>query len=181
MYNKRRGFTLIEILVVISIIAILLTIAATSFSSVRVDARDRVRVAEIEQALLALRLYAAQYDTFHVSNSGHLDGGAGWLTYQGSGGYNQSVSGELVERGFLGKSIQDPLIDTDSTWGPGGHAGYQIWYVNDNPSSGVCVLARLENPTESQLATLDNIALSAGTLAFARDTYNLNYGLCVQQ
>jgi len=181
MYSKRHGFTLIEILVVISILAILLAIVTTSFSSVRVDARDKIRVAEVEQAILALRLYAAQYDTFHVANSGHLDGGAGWLTYQGSGGYNQSVSGQLVEGGFLGKPIQDPLIPTDETWGPGGYAGYQIWYVNDNPLVGACVMARLENPTESQLATLDNLALSAGTLAFARDTYNLNYGLCVQQ
>jgi prepilin-type N-terminal cleavage/methylation domain-containing protein len=59
--NKtRRAFTLVELLVVISIIGLLSTIATVSLTSARLKARDGKRQADVKQIITAMQLY---YDT----------------------------------------------------------------------------------------------------------------------
>jgi prepilin-type N-terminal cleavage/methylation domain-containing protein len=55
--SSERGFSLIELLVVISIIGILTTIVLASLSQARARGRDARRVADIRQLQLALELY----------------------------------------------------------------------------------------------------------------------------
>ncbi len=57
MYSKRLGFTLIEILVVISILAILLSIVAFSGSEARSTANATVADQDVQQIGLAMQLY----------------------------------------------------------------------------------------------------------------------------
>jgi len=54
------GFTLIEILVVISIIGVLTAMVTISTGDVRANARDKARVSDLAQIQFALRLYAEQ-------------------------------------------------------------------------------------------------------------------------
>lgn len=53
----RRGFTLVELIVTIAIIAVLTTIAVVSFNSSRAKARDVARVSSVNQVMAALQLY----------------------------------------------------------------------------------------------------------------------------
>lgn len=55
--EKIKGFTLVELLVVISIIGFLATLAVTSLGSGRLKARDARRIANIKQIQTALELY----------------------------------------------------------------------------------------------------------------------------
>lgn len=55
-----RGFTLIEVLVVISIIAILSAILFASFDTAREDSRNKALRSELKEVQLALELYKAQ-------------------------------------------------------------------------------------------------------------------------
>jgi prepilin-type N-terminal cleavage/methylation domain-containing protein len=57
---SRRAFTLVELLVVISIIGLLSTIAIVSLNSARTKSRDTKRIADIKQIITAMQLY---YDT----------------------------------------------------------------------------------------------------------------------
>ena len=57
---SRRAFTLVELLVVISIIGLLSSIAVVSMTSARSKARDGKRQADIKQIITAMQLY---YDT----------------------------------------------------------------------------------------------------------------------
>ena len=57
---SKRGFTLIEVLVVISIIAILSAILFASFGSAREDARNKALRSELKEVQLALELYRSQ-------------------------------------------------------------------------------------------------------------------------
>ena len=56
-FSLKRGFTLVELMVVISIIAVLSSITLVAVSSTRQTARDGYRLAQIRQVKTALELY----------------------------------------------------------------------------------------------------------------------------
>lgn len=73
MFNfkkNKKGFTLVELLVVISIIGILSSLATVSVNIARVRARDAKRKADISQVRLALYLYYD--DNLEYPNTGSL-------------------------------------------------------------------------------------------------------------
>lgn len=53
----RRGFTLVELLVVTSIIAVLSTIGITTYQEIQSKARDSVRKQDLNTLAIALELY----------------------------------------------------------------------------------------------------------------------------
>ncbi len=56
-YMKNKGFTLTELLISISIIAILVTVAIASYNSVNKQSRDTRRKSDLEQIRSALEMY----------------------------------------------------------------------------------------------------------------------------
>jgi len=60
--DKRRGFTLIELLVVIAIIALLMAILIPALAKAREQARRQTCATRIRQHLIALNLYADDYN-----------------------------------------------------------------------------------------------------------------------
>ncbi|MBI5620310.1 prepilin-type N-terminal cleavage/methylation domain-containing protein [Candidatus Gottesmanbacteria bacterium] len=65
---KHRGFTLIEVLVAVTIIAILISIGVVSYGSVNKRSRDAKRKGDVEQLRSALEMYRA--DTGYYPNTG---------------------------------------------------------------------------------------------------------------
>lgn len=61
---KIRGFTLIEVLVVISLVGILMAISLTAFYSTRKSARDAKRKADLEQIRSALEMYRSDVGAY---------------------------------------------------------------------------------------------------------------------
>lgn len=88
----RRGFTLIELMVVMAIIAVLLTIAAPRYFS----HLDRAREATLRQTLAVVR---DAIDKFHGDTSNYPD----------------SID-ELVARRYLRAAPVDPITDSAQTW-----------------------------------------------------------------
>lgn len=76
---KRRGFTLIELLVVIAIIAILAAILFTVFAQARAKARQASCQSNLKQVVLALLMYAQDYDETIPGARLPLDGWTGAL------------------------------------------------------------------------------------------------------
>lgn len=72
--NELKGFTLIEILVVISIIGMLSLIIFASFDESRKKARDTTRISDIQQLGAALHLYGATYGHYPSSSDGACTG-----------------------------------------------------------------------------------------------------------
>lgn len=60
----RKGFTLIEVLVAATIIAILISIGVVSYASVNKRSRDAKRKSDIEQLRSALEMYRADNDSY---------------------------------------------------------------------------------------------------------------------
>ena len=69
---KLRGFTLIEILVVISIIGILATVGLANFMPSLAKGRDAQRLDDARKVIAALEQYKADYGTYPVV--------VGWVT-----------------------------------------------------------------------------------------------------
>ena len=61
--SNKTGFTLLEILVVVSIIAIMTAVGYQGLNSNRDNAADKALMVEFEQVQVALELYKAQNDT----------------------------------------------------------------------------------------------------------------------
>jgi general secretion pathway protein G len=88
----RRGFTLIELMVVMAIIAVLLTIAAPRYF----NHLDRAKEATLRQTLAVVR---DAIDKFHGDTSNYPD----------------SID-ELVAKRYLRAVPVDPLTDSAQTW-----------------------------------------------------------------
>jgi len=74
MRRTRTGFTLIELLVVIAIIAILAAILFPVFSRAREKARQTNCLSNTKQLMLAVTMYATDYDETNVSQWYDADG-----------------------------------------------------------------------------------------------------------
>lgn len=91
-YPRKKGFTLVELLVVLAILALLLTLAVPRyFKNV-----ERAKEATLRQDLNTIR---DGIDKF----------------YADSGKYPKSLD-ELVERQYINKIPIDPITESTSTW-----------------------------------------------------------------
>jgi prepilin-type N-terminal cleavage/methylation domain-containing protein len=63
-HPRTGGFTLIEMLVVIAIIAILSAILYTNFSNAKKQARDKIRQSQLQELQVALELYKSKYGRY---------------------------------------------------------------------------------------------------------------------
>ena len=90
--KPRRGFTLIELMVVMAIIAVLLTIAAPRYF----QHLDRAREATLRQTLAVVR---DAIDKFHGD----------------TGKYPETID-ELVSKRYLRAVPLDPITDSAETW-----------------------------------------------------------------
>lgn len=90
--NVKRGFTLVELLVVITIIALLLTIAVPRYFG----GVDRAKEAVLQEDLATMR---ESLDKF----------------YADTGKYPATLE-ELVNRRYMRKIPVDPITDSSETW-----------------------------------------------------------------
>ncbi len=64
MKRKKIGFTMIELLVSATIIAVLSAIGLVSFRSANMKARNGKRMADLQQVRAALEIYRSDYPTY---------------------------------------------------------------------------------------------------------------------
>src|SRR5437660_1368946 len=70
--KTEEGFTLIELMVVVLIIAILLAIAIPSFLGARKSAQDRAQQSNLRSVLTAEKTYAVDHDGAYSSDTATL-------------------------------------------------------------------------------------------------------------
>jgi len=97
--RKTAGFTLTELLVVLTIIGLLITAALASLSSARARARDSRRVGEVNTLTKALALYLSIRDQY-PQTGGALPG----VVVNGT----DTVSNDLAEISLLQGNLIDP-------------------------------------------------------------------------
>ena len=76
---KQRGFTFIEILVSVTIIAVLIAIGVASYASVNRRARDAKRKSDLEQVRSALEQYRADIGSYPTSGWSLSSSNPDWI------------------------------------------------------------------------------------------------------
>lgn len=71
MKKKKNGFSLVELIVVITIIAVITAVGVISFSGTNKKSRDSRRMADLEKIRMALEIYR-QENGIYPSNSSSL-------------------------------------------------------------------------------------------------------------
>lgn len=105
----KRGFTLVEIIVVVAIISLLSSVVIFSVSDARKQSRDKLRLADIEQLELNFKLYREAHNGLPSYDNG-IELGVG-----------ASIDDDLATVQI--QAPRDRLSD-----GPGGDATYQYVY-----------------------------------------------------
>lgn len=67
LYRKEKGFTLVELMIVIIILAILTGIAVPSYMVLRTRARTSAAKAEMKNIATALEMYNADYEVYPLT------------------------------------------------------------------------------------------------------------------
>lgn len=151
----RKGFTLIELMVVIAIIGILATVVVSSLNTARAKGRDTKRISDIHQIQNALELY---YNT----NGVYPAAGAGWSESSVIASPWTTVLEPLLTA-YIPKLPLDPL-NSGRTYTL---AGYDYGYYSCN-GSGYFLIARLETGPATKY--------SKGIRDCDAVTYNFNSG-----
>jgi len=146
----RAGFTLVELLVVISIIGILSSLAVVSLNNARTKARDALRKADMAQIRTALNLYYD--DKIKYPICGTWDGGAvdfGATVQEGSACYNGVLTAGLTggSRPYLGEMPKDPKNATND---PTVSNTSLYRYVSDSTGSMYALVYMLEEESDLQ-------------------------------
>jgi prepilin-type N-terminal cleavage/methylation domain-containing protein len=132
--NKNCGFTLVELLIVISIISLLASIVLASLNNARVNARDTQRISDIRQMRIALELYR------------NVNGG-----YPALGGWKQSNDSNWSElqtelAPYMPKLPIDPVNNDWGGPGPWINLKYNYSYFYNTTFKSYELVAQLENP-----------------------------------
>ena len=144
---KWAGFTLVELLVVVAIIALLLTVVLVSGGDSHVNARDKARVADIEGIRNALEQYAIKNGEFPCEV--HTNCASSAQTANASGVVGEGGHIDTLLSPYMPEVPHDPLGPGDSTYQyiyDGSHA------CGGQPAQAVVFAVALENASSS----LDN-------------------------
>lgn len=109
--KNTSGFTFVEVLVAVAVVAILATVAYGPLGDARKNGRDTQRINDIKQLQLAFRLYRDEFESYPT---GYDDGVV----------IGEDESFDAIITPFVGDSIHDPLSDS-------GDARYEYVYDSD--------------------------------------------------
>lgn len=164
-----RGFTVLEMIVVIAIISLLATVGLSSFAYAREKAWDARRVTDVSNIAKALLAHNLDHGHWIENGYGEWDGN-GYFNVPGRTNGGPSMAARLVEAGYFDYEIVDPsgAIGSDEDVNYNGYMKYQCPLPPERPTA-VYIYARMESEPLSDTATDGTCCPECDTL------YNMNY------
>lgn len=143
---KKKGFSLIELLVAIAVIATVIGLALPNFLGARSRARDTRRKGELNQLKTALQLYYNDYKIFPPAGNG----GVGKINYiAGCGTDGDTLCPATCSVDFAaGGTGCDTVYMTKFP----GELGSSMYYYQINSGDDFCLKGSLENSSDSDIA-----------------------------
>lgn len=129
--GKNRGFTLVELLVVVAIMGILTIITVSQFSTARKKARDVSRKSDLNSVSKAVTGYFADYGIFPLDDTSSLSINSMW-------------GGEFSDKGYV--YMKTMPKETQTNWP-------NYCYVVSTDRKSYAIFAALENTTDADCKT----------------------------
>jgi prepilin-type N-terminal cleavage/methylation domain-containing protein len=182
-----RGFTIVELLVVIVVLAVLVMITASIYQTAQVQARDAKNIDGADKFADAIQLFIANKQHYPEGGSGAttaigsgaecVDGINGWAAT----GYLCDIEDTLVASGYLPANFTRDLSPNPTY--PSNTTGSQSLMVYQASSTKTMVMASLEDPTPDNTdrfnKELTKCYGSVPATYSPRDTYGMRYGVCI--
>lgn len=124
-----KGFTLVELITVITIIAVLSGVGLTSFRGVQSKGRDSTRKQDLRQLSVALELYRQSFGNYYITSSSECSDSNSTTFYSAIGSF---MSG--------GSAPYDPLNKTE-----------KYCYFSENSGRSFRLFAKLENCSDPEV------------------------------
>lgn len=184
--KKQSGFTVIELLIVISVIGILAAITVFAVPAYQQKTRDDQRKSDVAQIAAALNAYVLQKNDFMETDSGCglLGDGNGWYNAGPNVFFPKSISTCLEEAGVLKTTIIDPSGCVSDSGGACGTSGgnptpaYMKATCEKGGSPTTYVFAYLERQPQAD-AAIDALCDPGSMEAFdaTSQKWGTNYGM----
>lgn len=175
-----RGFTIVELLIVIVVIAILAAISIVAYNGIQARANDSKMRAGVNQFEKALRLWVQDHpwpilggngSTVAASNGACTDGGSGWLA---STNYVCSIDDALISAGSLPSGFMLGLPkNTYYSSATDGRYSTMFYGCGTNRKS---LYWTLQNPTAEDSISIDDTLTTCGNSTTIRDTFGMRAG-----
>lgn len=137
--GKQKGFTLLELLVAMAIIAILTVLGISSFGTVREKSRDSRRKQDLQSITKSLEMYYNDFGHYPLSSDGAIMGcGAGATSACTWGGVFENTSNATL---YMTELPADPK-------------GNSYYYLTDVEGSYYQLFAFLENEEDAEAAKI---------------------------
>ncbi len=141
MKKTTSGFTIVELLIVIVVIAILAAISVVAYNGISQRARDSARTSDMKSIKTALEFYKSDNNRYPSATSGngsweesHLDGPGSFMEYLVSGKYIGSVPLDPVNSAAMRyRYYRYPAGDYGC---PASSGAYYVLGIIDMESSG---------------------------------------------
>lgn len=150
MNSSKKGFTLVELLVVMGIIGILASLAVGNFRTTQMRGRDAQRKSDLKQISNALELFYADYGRYPTVSSGKMLA-CNYVPATGSGTVCNWGASSFSD----GKTVYFKLLPAD----PSSGRTYTYNIVAGSNNQKYQLFARLEN-TQDQDCISNNCALN---------------------
>ena len=175
---RQKGFTIVELSLVIAIIAILAVISYVTYSGIQSRSRDSVRRDASKKLVEAYTTWMAENKKGALAvGGGWSDGGSGFIQLQDSSYYAGPTTIDiLTQAGLLSSGFTDSLPDYD-VYGNSGKYTFMLAAGCKNPQSTMLVW-HLENPSDEDIrVTNEEIAKCNTSLTqIPYSTYKMNVG-----
>lgn len=185
--EKTKAFTLVELLVVISVIALLMAILMPALGAARSGSRALACKSNLRQLVIANIGYATENDSYYVPAASDIWDNAGLHRWHGvRDSLDESfdpLRGPLIEYLADGRVKECPLMvdfvkgrdwNTNFEQGCGGY-GYNMTYIGSRLSQSAAASVQAWKDSYARTARITEVAAPAQTLMFA-DTAMANNG-----
>ena len=162
MRKYKKGFTLIELVVVMAIIAILAAAGLSSYTSTQKKGRDARRKSDLTQVSRALEFYYNDHGVFPDTSSGKIVACGGTCDAACIWGVDAMCSPTNPLTIYMQTLPKDPS------------SNYQYYYDSNNVTNNIYRLyGRLENIQDSQIIT-PTVATDCDTVGAVACNYGIS-------
>ena len=175
--TDRAGFTIVELLIVIVVIAILAAISIVAYNGIQQRSRDSIRKQDLASLAKAISLYNIDKGNYIESagGCGLSSSGTGWVS---SPNYTRAIVDCLQDDKYIQQNVVDPSGCANNASKPSCAAPTTSAYMKINCVSGstkfAYLLARLESSTMTKPTELSSCASNAWW-----EQYGMNYAVRV--